>query len=82
MENEYDGFRELGRAVALQAVYDYEAALKGNIHKRDRQRIGDVVKSCEEFFKSEWFYELCGLDGEQVMNIIKERVGRGDIEIA
>ena len=55
---------DLADAIILQAVKDYRKALIGGRTA--------VIKSCERFFRSEWFNILTSADGEMIMNKIRK----------
>lgn len=73
------GYEELGYAIVLQAIRDYKAALSRQIYLLDKMKIADVIKDCEEFFRSDWFAELySGIGGEELMQRIRDEVGYED----
>lgn len=56
-------------AIVKQAVLDYIQALN-NIKvksKRDNYQAEKVKNECELFFRSQWFVELCGIDGKKMI---------------
>lgn len=65
-----ENYKELANAVVLQAVRDYRAALsKDNIYR---------VRALEKFFRSDWFKVLCELNGEMIIEKIKENMEVGN----
>lgn len=62
----YDGYIQLGSAIVLQAVEDYERALADD----DKRMIAD----CEKFFKGEWCKLISPVDGEYIMMKVKKGV--------
>lgn len=65
-----ENYKELANAVVLQAVRDYRAALsKDNIYR---------VRALEKFFRSDWFKVLCDLNGEMIIEKIKENMEVGN----
>lgn len=54
-------FEELAEAIIIQAVEDYRNA-------RSKRRINEV----ERFFRSEWFRELCDLDGKAIIERLRK----------
>lgn len=82
MEN--DGYGDLAHAIIKQAVADYT---KSYIFLRDNKDNHDVdfrkikvenrnIKSIEKFFKSEWFEVLSGVNGDFLLQKLKEEIGR------
>ena len=63
------GYERLRNAIILQACEDYERALK--IKKRAYRK--KAIQEIEEFFRSEWFYELTDIDPEKIMLEIKRK---------
>lgn len=65
-------YEELANAIVLQAVKDYRAALRGEFvnHRSSKS----VIKECERFFRSEWFRILTKVDGEMIMNKLREEI--------
>ena len=57
-----DPYEKLANAIIIQAVKDYRIALRCHGQKR----------KYEQFFRSEWFSILTSLDGELLMERIKE----------
>lgn len=65
-----ENYKELANAIVLQAVRDYRAALsKDNIYR---------VRALEKFFRSDWFKVLCELNGEMIIEKIKENMEVGN----
>ena len=56
----------LKNAIILQAVSDYREAVA----------MGDarMEKECESFFRSRWYSELTDIDGEWLMNKLREEM--------
>lgn len=63
-------YEELANAIIIQAVKDYRAALRGEFvnHKSPEW----VIKDCEKFFQSEWFTVLTKVNGDMLMNKLRE----------
>ena len=68
------GYRDLADAIILQAVTDYHRAhwklCLCNHHKEAQE----IMAECEGFFRSTWFSILCGLDGEQLLQDLKQEM--------
>ena len=61
----------LADAVTMQAAKDYLTALAG---KPTRARAEAHRRELEHFFRSAFFRQLSGLDGEKVMELIRREV--------
>lgn len=61
--NTHENYRDLANAIVLRALQDYRFALKRNLTNE--------IKKLERFFRSDWFKDLCNLDGEQLMKNIQ-----------
>lgn len=61
MANKYKNYRMLADAIILQSVRDY-------------RRCGcyKVQMSIENFFRSDWFSTICGLDGERLIRKLRQ----------
>lgn len=69
-----NGYEELANAIIVQAVKDYRAAqalLRINPNDRISKR---EAKKIEQFFLSSWFSILTDLDGELLLEKLKEEV--------
>lgn len=72
MESESkDGYYALASAIVLSAVKDYERALKRLKKKPWDDRATYVKTDCERFFKSGWIWEICDLNGNEIMRKIR-----------
>lgn len=67
-ERDKIGFKALACAVVEKAIDDYIDALA----KNDKYEIGNI----ELFFKSQWCYELCGLDGNYIITEVKKKYAK------
>lgn len=61
----------LASAIVFQAIEDYQAASKrvfgnGEQMKKDIAEMADI----EEFLRSDYCYDLCGVDGDVIMKHI------------
>ena len=65
-------WEELANAIILQAVKDYRdsrrRARKPRSAREARKRIAEV----EKFFRSWWFYQLTDIDGDKLLEKLKE----------
>ena len=75
---DYKPIEELCDAIILQAVEDYRDALSGKTVGRRSPEI--VIRECEKFFLSDWFEALTTMEGESLMESIRERVYKQKIK--
>lgn len=67
-----DQYEKLANAIILSAVRDYRDARK-KLKKRPKNEDAKLmVEDCERFFRSEWFQVLSNLDGEALLERLKE----------
>lgn len=72
-----DGYERLARAIILKAVDDYRSARKVLARNPHNIFAQDKLDQCERFFLSDWFAVLSNVDGEFILNKLKnERKGR------
>lgn len=72
-----DGYELLARAIILKAVDDYRSARKVLAKNPNNIFAKDKIAQCERFFLSAWFTVLSNVDGELILNKLKdERKGR------
>ncbi len=70
-ENPYE---KLANAIILQAVSDYRAALKKvKKNPKNREAIEGALQ-LEKFFRSEWYQVLTSVDGEYLIEKLREEV--------
>ena len=72
---------DLAVAIVDQAKSDYIRSvkwLKNHPHVRTRKEEARraecyrLINDCERFFLSQWFYELTGCDGKQMLQMLKK----------
>jgi hypothetical protein len=69
-----DPYEELANAIILQATKDYRLALR-KLAKHPYNRIGLSEKEeIEQFFRSNWFTILTGIDPELLIEKLKAEV--------
>ena len=67
-----DPYEKLANAIILSAVKDYRAARR-KLKKRPKNEDAKlVVEDCERFFRSDWFKVLTDIDGEALIERLKE----------
>lgn len=65
-----NGYEKLANSIIRQAIDDYRANIQ---HLADNpKRAQKAARSIEEFFQSEWFTLLSDIDGNWLLNGIKE----------
>lgn len=64
----YDAYHALANAIVMQAVKDYQKALKYNDTA--------VKNECERFFRSDWFTFLTDVDGEIIIQQVQREITR------
>ena len=66
------GCLDLVQAIVMQAVKDWKDAKKKLKKKPDDLLLKSMVEECEKFFKSEYFNNLTGLDGNSILGKLKD----------
>lgn len=67
-----DPWESLAEAIILQAVKDYRQARKKHKKRPKNENAKLMMADCEEFFRSDRFTALTGLDGETLLRRLKE----------
>ena len=77
MANDPAGWNDLANAVILQAVEDYRRVCRSL--RRDPRRSGaaEAKASLEAFFASRWFRTLTAVDGNELLEKIREEENTG-----
>ena len=73
-ESVKDPYRRLAHAIVLRAVEDYRWARKKLKANPDHRSALEAADECYNFFLSQWFLSLSGLDGE----VILEKLNKED----
>lgn len=67
-----DPYENLASAIVMQAVKDWRDA-RHKLKKRPKNEDARIMmEECESFFLSPWFETLTNLDGEMVLNKLKQ----------
>ena len=77
MNEELNPVQELCLAIVIQAAKDYREALKGK--SVGRQPYYKTIGEVERFFRSEWFKALSDLDGEVLLNRLREEMKNEEV---
>lgn len=68
------GYEQLANAIIMQAVKDYRCALKRiRMAPANKAAMSDAME-CERFFRSQWYSALTSVDGEYLINRLREEV--------
>lgn len=69
-----EAYQNLAEAIVVQAVDDYRDALRIYKKNPNYKKLSASMKELEDFFMSEWFETLSGLNGEEIMNKLRKEV--------
>ena len=67
-----DPYENIANAIILQAVKDYRDALKRLKKKSGNQAAMSDAMECERFFHSGWYKALTSVDGEYLIQKLRE----------
>ena len=67
-----DPYENLANAIVLQAVKDYRDALKRLKKKPRNQAAMSDAMECERLFRSGWYKALTSVDGEYLIQKLRE----------
>ncbi len=65
-------YQRLANAIVEQAAKDYRSALKALARDSDNAYIQNEVKSLERFFRSRWYGILTNVDGDYLIDKLRE----------
>lgn len=71
-----DPYEDLANAIIFKATRDYQNALVDLYVNEYNEDARDEKKSCERFFKSDYFKSLTGIDGKYLMAEAKKQIER------
>ena len=69
-----DPYKELMNAVVLQAADDYRRALKTLKEDPDDRDAALMKEEVEQFFRSQWFTALAGIDGDWLIQKLTKEI--------
>ena len=79
-----DGYDLLVEAIILRAISDYKFALKYKDRVATTQYMKNKVSEAKkvyeetiEFFHSDFYHLICGIDGDRILKHIEEEVAKG-----
>ena len=70
--SELDPYQSLANSVILLAVKDYRRGLKMRKKRPQSGTARFLIEDAERFFKSDWFTVLTDVQGEWLINKIRE----------
>ena len=74
-EVSYDPYEEIANAIVIQACNDYKKAYKQSLRRSGIVGEADEeLAELEEFFRSDWYKKLTEVDGEYLMERIRNEV--------
>lgn len=68
-------YEQLANAVVIRAAEDYRIVLKSCMKQPEDKRMQKERQKLERFFSSDWYKILTSVDGEKLMEKIKEEIG-------
>jgi hypothetical protein len=73
-----DPYERLTNAIILQAAFDYRVALKKiKARPKNREAIDEALR-IERFFRSDWYQALTSVDGEYLIERLKDEVRQSE----
>ena len=68
-----DGYTDLANAIIVQAVKDYEKALKKLRRNPGNKKAKEDLRELESFFFSEWYRVLTDLNATYLLRKVREQ---------
>ena len=73
-KNDGDPYENLANAIIVQAASDYRTALKKlKRNPKNKDAMAEAME-CERFFRSDWYEHLTSVDGEYLINKLRQEV--------
>ena len=69
-----DNWEALAYAIILQAVEDYRKCRRLVRRKPNQFEAQKMIREIERFFRSKWFMQLTGADGNVILEQLKKEV--------
>ena len=69
-----DGAQRLAQAIIVAAAKDYRTALKQLKKNPKNTAAMSMAMECERFFRSSWYQHLTSVDGEYLINKLRQEV--------
>ena len=73
-KNDGDPYENLANAIIVQAASDYRTALKKLKRNPKNKDAMTEAMECERFFRSDWYEYLTSVDGEYLINKLRQEV--------
>ena len=74
-ECNYDPYEEIANAIVIQACNDYKKAYKQSLRRGGFVSEANAeLAELEEFFRSDWYKQLTEVDGEFLMERLRNEV--------
>ena len=67
-------YENLGNGIILQAVRDYRWAWSKHKQHHGNKEAKLIMEDCERFFRSSWYSALTSIDGEKLIEKLKEEL--------
>lgn len=67
-------YEHLANEIILQAVRDYRQALSKHKQHPGNKEAKLMIEDCERFFRSSWYSALTSIDGEKLIEKLKEEL--------
>ena len=71
-----DNYQDLANAIVVRAAKDYRKALERLDETPDSVGAENEIKRLEKFFRSDYYKLLTSVDGELLMNKLKQEGGQ------
>lgn len=76
MAGEHEQYENLANGIIMQACKDYKRALKKLKKNPNKYEHLKTKRDCEKFFRSQWFKALTNLNGQTLMDKLKNSVAK------
>ena len=74
-EVRYDPYEEIANAIIIQACNDYKKSYHRHLNRNTIVTVTDQeLTELEDFFRSDWYKKLTEIDGECLMERLREQV--------
>ena len=72
------GYKRLANEIIVRAVYDYRSARQILARRPSDALAQQMENDCERFFLSQWFRELTDIDGEYLLEKLRNEEVKQD----
>lgn len=73
MQLDDKGVNNLIYAIVKKAVDDWKNAKRRARRNPGNKLVQGIITDCEQFFRSDYFYNLTGMDGKEFLKRLKEQ---------